>query len=127
MKDAQVTTTVPSSIASPFVGLELPALREEHRALFGVDRDKPANKFTYNTFIVLDERSVKDESCLLVSCSVDKGEARSDFYLPIEVLTPVAMGSSELNEGKDPKEWKDPQGEGIVFYEVEKWRKFVGY
>lgn len=127
LKDAQITTTAPSDISSPFTGLELSALREEHRALFGVHSDSPANKFAYCTFIVLDERSVKDESCQLVSCSVDKGEARSDFYLPIEVLTAVEMGSSELNEGMRPEEWQDPQGEGMIFYEVEKWEKFMGH
>ena len=74
---------------------------------------------------MLDARSLKDETCLLVSCSVDKGEARSDFSIPVEVLTATEMGSSELNEGIVEDKWADLEGEGLIFYDVERWKKYV--
>ena len=122
---APVDPSALSGASSAFLGLSIPAIRKEFLRLFGAGVAPSGTRFTHNTFIVLDARSLKDETCLLVSCSVDKGEARSDFSIPVEVLTATEMGSSELNEGIVEDKWADLEGEGLIFYDVERWKKYV--
>ena len=53
-----------------------------------------------------------------------KGEARTDFWIPNEVLGGPEMGSHELNEGEVEEEWRDPGSqEGGFLYTREKWMK----
>ena len=91
--------------------------------------------FTHLTFIVLDERSERDGTCMLVSNSVDAGEARAEFAISVDVLTAPEIGTAELNEAVVADGWmhkhvqKDDGegGSGGVLYTLEGWKKFVGY
>ena len=59
--------------------------------------------------------------------SRDGGEARTEFDIPVEVLTAPEMGTAELNEWVAGDEWKDENAEEGVLYTLQGWKKFQGF
>ncbi|MCJ1389552.1 hypothetical protein MMC18_002409 [Xylographa bjoerkii] len=76
-----------------------------------------------STFIILDERSVSEELCLIVSEATEPASARCAFDLAVEVLVAPEMGTGELNEGLSREEWTEG-GEWV--YRLEKWKRHMG-
>jgi hypothetical protein len=70
-------------------------------------------------FIVLDERSVRDETCRVVCTIPERDEgpgptiARADFYVAVELLIPAEMRTHRLNEGTS-EAWRD-EGAGFLY------------
>jgi hypothetical protein len=69
-------------------------------------------------FIVLDERSVRDETCRVVCTIPERDEgpgptiARADFYVAVELLIPAEMRTHRLNEGTS-EAWRE-EGAGFL-------------
>jgi hypothetical protein len=88
---------------SPFLNHTLAQLKEHFLSL-----PDDSRFFSAYTFIVLDERSIRDETCLLVSTipeyesNEDLSTARSDFYVAVQTLIPVEMRTHRLTEGLKP-------------------------
>lgn len=83
-------------------------------------------KFSSFVFIVLDERSIQDETAQIVSIYPDPADAtratltaRADFFVAVEVLIPVDVMSHALNEGQGD-EFKENGGQGEVLYTKER-------
>ena len=100
---------------TPFIGWSTDDLRTEFRMLF-IDSKERKRPFTSRTFIVLDERSIEDETCMIVSDSIEKCDARADLFIPLEILAAPEGGSHELNEGAKEKDYLDPVAGKPFFY-----------
>ena len=126
--DPHRTRTPVASFTSPFIGYTLENLRVRWRELF---RDPyPVNSpFTARTFIALDKRSEEDGTCIVVSESVEKGEARAAFAVSTDVLCAPEMGTCELNEGLYPDQARDERkddsavGGGGILYPRDYFKK----
>lgn len=109
---------------SPFLNHTVAQLKEHFLSL-------PDNRrfFSSYTFIVLDERSIRDETCLIVSIipeyesDEDLSTARADFYVAVEVLIPAEMRSHRLNEGIKAT-WREDDGQ--VFFTRERMAEMMG-
>ena len=122
--DAKFASRPPvSAFTSPFLGWTLEDVKTFFKEKVQDHNPDGDSHNATSTFIILDERSVTDEMCLIVSMSTDNGTARSDFYLPVELLNAPEMGSGELNEGMDEEEW---MVDGEWTYTLEKWKRFMG-
>ena len=67
----------------------------------------------------MDERSIADQTCEIVSNGDGEGQARSDFYVALDVLMGPEMCTNELNEGMDSPKWRE---NGEYVYMLEKWQ-----
>jgi hypothetical protein len=122
--------TVPiAPFQSPVIGWSLQQLREHY-----IDQiPESKGKFGSFTFIVLDNRTKKDETCRIVSLLPDYTEpdpnasvtARADFFVAVEVLIPVDVRSHRLNEGMG-RQWREDDGNGEFLYTKERMIEFMG-
>lgn len=109
---------------SPFLNHTVAQLKEHFLSL-------PDNRrfFSSYTFIVLDERSIRDKTCLIVSTipeyesDKDLSTARADFYVAVEVLIPVEMRTHRLNEGIKAI-WREDDGQ--VLFTKERMAELMG-
>lgn len=86
-------STIPTApFQSPFIGRSHEQLKEHFI------KELPEPEFTAITFVVLDERTKKDDTCCIVSISEGLSTARSDFFVALEVLTPIDVRAHELSE-----------------------------
>jgi len=119
-----------------------------------IDQIPKGGTFNSLTFIVLDDRTEKDETCRIVSVlsdpsdyedvdvdfpKEDRGDffvthknkpstARADFYVALETLVPIDVRSHALNEGTS-EEWREEgvDGEkGEFFYTKERTIELMG-
>lgn len=60
------------------------------------------DRFSYSTFVVLDERTVRDKTVLLVGDSIEDDQEfatlRADFYACLYGLVPMEMGTVGMEE-----------------------------
>lgn len=67
-------------------------------------------QFTYSLFVVLDNRSTEDETCLVVRGGTDFDEdnemhtLRTDFYVPMVFACQAELGVADLGESLDREE-----------------------
>ncbi|MCJ1401154.1 hypothetical protein MMC11_004366 [Xylographa trunciseda] len=111
-----------AAFRSPFLG----QTQEQMTAFFKthVQQHDPTgiSVHSVSTFIILDERSVSEELCLIVSEAAEPASARCEFDLAVEVLVAPEMGTGELNEGLRREEWTEG-GEWV--YRLEKWKRYM--
>lgn len=127
---ACVPATVPTPpFQSPVIGWSLQQLREHY-----IDQiPESQKKFSSFTFLVLDNRSEQDETCRLVCILRDRTDpdpnacatARADFFVAREVLIPVDVQSTRLNEGTS-QAWREDGGEREFLYTKERMIELMG-
>ncbi|KAF9481461.1 hypothetical protein BDN70DRAFT_991865 [Pholiota conissans] len=85
------------AFASPFLGWTLEQLRD----WFRVHCDPKSGDYSRYTFIVLDDQSVKDETCLLVDHhdSTVISSLRADFYAPLPEALGIEYRGAWMEEG----------------------------
>jgi hypothetical protein len=109
---------------SPFLNHTLGQLREHFMSFPDI-----GHFFSTFTFIVLDERSIRDETCLIVTTIPGYGSdkdletARADFYIAVQVLIPVEMRSHRLTEMFNDT-WRDDDGQ--VLFTKERMAEMMG-
>ena len=75
-----------------------------------VSQVMPLERFTYGLFVVLDQRSTEDETCLVVLGGTDFDEndemstLRTDFCVSIVLAALAELGVTDLGENLDRKE-----------------------
>ena len=95
---ASLTTRTSSgdAFASPFVGWDLHQVRQTFCAQV---RGLPSTHHAVRGFVILDERSAREETCL-VACYVPEMQTlRTDFHTAIECLVAPEIGLFDFGEG----------------------------
>jgi len=135
--------TIPTPpFQSPVVGWSIQEVKDHYMDYIPDDE----GLFTHYTFIVLDERTLKDETCSIVSISTfdelrddtigqDDSPftkyppivARADFWVALEALIyPESTITKILNDGI-PKSWKEAEEDGGQFlYTKQRYREMFG-
>lgn len=126
-KSCHATTVPTKRFQSPFIGWSITQLKDHYIEYV------PETGFHFSslTYIVLDERTLVDETCCLVSIRVEPSDpqpegyitARADFYVPVEVLIPVDVMVCVMNEAEDETS-KDEYG--CILYTKERMIERMG-
>jgi hypothetical protein len=111
---------------SPFEGSSL----EDIVAWFddAIDERKLEDRLAVNSLIILDERTLRDESTALVVSTLgnETRTARAEFWVAAEVLIPPEMGPMALNEGFTEEEERTFKRRGEWWYTRADWQRLVG-
>ena len=89
-----------ASFTSPFTGMSL----AEVNPVF-LEHIVPLELLTNRHFVVLDEQSIEDDSCLIIhgGNNFDPEDEitflRTDFYVVMNMVSSAELGVSELGEG----------------------------
>lgn len=83
------------------------------------DAGHPASPFLCFCFIVLDERSTQDGTCILVATSPSITYCRAPFALANTVFIQVEYNNQPLDWTGDNV--KDPRGGDVPFMSMEEW------
>ena len=113
---------------TPFHGAGLAKIKEVFTERFVDPYNGPGkiSPFTHRTFIVLDERSKFDKTCLIISLPYKEGKggrARAEFAVAAEILGSCDSGKWELNDGISEREFLDEKCTGGILYTVAAWDK----
>jgi hypothetical protein len=102
-EDMRSRTTAPMAcFTSPFAGMT-PA---EVNAIFR-ERIAPLDLLTNWHFVILDEQSIEDDSCLIVHAGDDFDPddemifLRTDFYVAMNMVSRAELGVTDLGENLD--------------------------
>lgn len=90
-----------ASFTSPYVDKTVAQVGDAFQNQF-----RPVEAFTNSVFIVMDEFSTSDESCIVVMSWEEDGQEqqqtlRTDFYVARQVATPAELGVTGLLENRD--------------------------
>jgi hypothetical protein len=121
---------IPETFTSGFVGKSVEEVVQWYNAGINVRSEAGwgPDHLTVNTLMILDEQSAKDGSTVLLVGTLgqeDEGirTARSDFWVPMDVLSDAEDGDSILNEGRENQGFEE--ADGTWLYTRKRWDAYI--